>query len=369
MKRLGVIVNPIAGMGGKVGLKGSDGLETLKKAIELGAEPQAPQRAVEALKSLYTYVWQLEVYTYPGDMGENEAINAGYQPTVIGKPVEGLTSAEDTKKAAREMVEKGVDLILFAGGDGTARDIFTAIDSEVPVLGIPAGVKIHSGVYAVNPRAAGLVASQFLKGYADLKEAEVMDIDEDAFRDNRLSAKLYGYMKTPYLAELLQTSKEGGIQQEAIFLEGIASSIIEEMEEGTVYIVGPGTTTKSIFTGLGIKKTLLGVDILRDRKLIGSDVNEHQILEIIRDTKAKIIVSVIGGQGFILGRGNQQISPQVLRKVGEENVILIATPQKMASLRGRPLRVDTGDSSLDGELRGYRKVLTQYQHYTIYKVA
>ena len=369
MKKLGVIVNPIAGMGGRVGLKGSDGEETLRKAIEMGAKPQAPQRAVEALKSLYTYVWKLEVYTYPADMGENEAIEAGYEPTVIGETQNGFTTAEDTKHAAEKMAEMGVDLILFAGGDGTARDIFQAIDSKVPVLGIPAGVKIHSGVYAVNPRAAGLVASQYLKGYAETKDAEVMDIDEDAFRNNRLSAKLYGYMKTPYLAELLQSSKEGGIKQETIFLEGIAASIIEEMDSETVYIIGPGSTTQPITAELGLDKTLLGVDLIQGREILRRDVNESQILEAIDGKNARIVVTVIGGQGFIFGRGNQQISPQVIRKVGRENIIVVATPQKMATLRGRPLRVDTGNPGLDGELRGYMKVLTQYQHYTVYKVS
>ncbi|MBN2334803.1 ATP-NAD kinase family protein [Candidatus Bathyarchaeota archaeon] len=368
MKKLGLIVNPVAGMGGRVGLKGSDGADTLRRAKELGAEPQAPTRTLHALQAIPKQP-AFKLYTYPGEMGEDEARAAGIEPTVIGKITSGSTTPMDTRRAAAEMAELGVELLLFAGGDGTARDIYTAIDSRVPVLGIPSGVKIHSAVYAVTPAAAGRLAGGYLGGDSlELRDAEVMDIDEEAFRDNRVSARLYGYMKTPYSPEYMQGSKEGGTSQEPLDLEAIAGDIVDEMEPGTLYIVGPGSSTRPVATQLGLEKTLLGVDVIKDGMLVDADANEERILAHLDGQTAKIIVTVIGGQGFIFGRGNQQISPKVIRRVGKENIVVIATPQKLATLRGRPLRVDTGDPALDQKLKGYYKVITGYRRRTLIKV-
>ena len=368
MKKLGLIVNPIAGMGGRVGLKGSNGEDILRKARELGAEPRSPARAVQALQAVKRGSPSFELYTYPGEMGEDEAREAGLDPNVVGEIKEGETTAEDTKEAAATLASVGVDLLLFAGGDGTARDVYEAIDSRVPVLGIPTGVKIHSAVYAVTPAAAGRLAARYLNGEAsETRDAEVMDIDEEAFRMNRLSARLYGYMKTPYAQEYLQGSKEGGVRQEPIDLEAIAADIKDEMEQGALYIVGPGSSTVPVVEQFGAEKTLLGVDLLRDGELVASDANEEEILFHLGGGEARIVVTVIGGQGFIFGRGNQQISPRVIRRVGRDNIIVLATPQKLATLRGRTLRVDTGDPELDDELRGYYKVVTGYRRRTLIK--
>ncbi len=267
------------------------------------------------------------------------------------------------------MAESGVDLILFAGGDGTARDIYAAIDGRVPVLGIPTGVKIHSGVFAINPSSAGDLAVMYLReGQAATREAEVMDIDEEAFREDRISARLYGYLTVPYEKNLVQTSKGGSPPQEELSLEAIARDIIEEMEEDVIYVIGPGTTTRPIAESLGLPKTLLGVDVVLDGRLVASDVNEAQLLELIKGRRAKIIVTAIGGQGFIFGRGNQQISPEVIKRVGKENIIVVATPGKLASLEGRPLLVDTGERELDELLSGYIRVITGYSRRVVYKV-
>lgn len=368
-KKLGLIVNPIAGMGGRVGLKGSDGPEILEKAIELGAVSTSPGRAVEALKRIAPIKDSIELITYPHEMGEDEARECGFDPRVIGSIQRGKTTPEDTKAAAREMVEAGVDLILFAGGDGTARDIHAAIDGEVPVLGIPTGVKIHSGVFAINPSSAGDLAVMYLReGQTATREAEVMDIDEEAFREDRISARLYGYLTVPHEKNLVQSSKGGSPPHEELSLEAIARDIIEEMEEDAIYIIGPGTTTRPIAESLGLPKTLLGVDVVLDGRLVASDVNEAQLLELIEGRRAKIIVTAIGGQGFIFGRGNQQISPEVIKRVGEENIIVVATPGKLASLEGRPLLVDTGERELDERLRGYIRVITGYSRRVVYKV-
>jgi predicted polyphosphate/ATP-dependent NAD kinase len=368
-KKLGLIVNPIAGMGGRVGLKGSDGPEILEKAIELGAVSTSPGRAVEALKRIDPIKERIELITYPHEMGEDEAKECGFDPRVIGSIQRGKTTSDDTKAAARDMAESGVDLILFAGGDGTARDIYAAIDGEVPVLGIPTGVKIHSGVFAINPSSAGDLAVMYLReGQAATREAEVMDIDEEAFREDRISARLYGYLTVPYEKNLVQSSKGGSPPQEELSLEAIARDIIEEMEEDVIYVIGPGTTTRPIAESLGLPKTLLGVDVVLDGRLIASDVNEAQLLELIDGRRAKIIVTAIGGQGFVFGRGNQQISPEVIKRVGKENIIVVATPGKLATLEGRPLLVDTGERELDELLSGYIRVITGYSKRVVYKV-
>jgi predicted polyphosphate/ATP-dependent NAD kinase len=235
------------------------------------------------------------------------------------------------------MLELGVDLILFSVGDGTAKDIYEAINGEIPVLGIPAGVKINSGVYAINPVSAGELACRYLcEGAVTVKESEVMDINEEAFRDNRISSKLYGYLKVPYEKTLIQGSKEGSSYREEFILEAIAQEIVDDMEDNTVYIIGPGSTTKTIVEKLGLEKTLLGVDVVQVGELLALDANESRILELIEGSKVKIIVTVIGGQGFIFGRGNQQISPEVIRRAGKKNILVVATPEKLASLKGGP---------------------------------
>jgi predicted polyphosphate/ATP-dependent NAD kinase len=362
-------VNPIAGMGGRVGLKGSDGIDTLRRARELGAVKTSPQRAIEALKHLKS-VQNLMIFTYPGEMGEDEARVAGLNPTVIGTITSGETSSADTRRAALEMATLGADLLLFAGGDGTARDIYEAVEGQLPVLGIPTGVKIHSGVYAVSPASAGELAARFLRGdVTAVREAGVMDIDEEAFRGNRLSAQLYGLMMVPVEPALLQGSKETSVNVEEENLKAIALDIADGMEPETLYIMGPGGTIAAVTEHLGVDKTLLGVDVLENGKLIGRDVNEATLLDLLRGRKAKIVVTIIGGQGFIFGRGNQQISAIVIRAVGKENLVVVATPEKLATLHGRPLLVDTGDLILDSELSGYIRVITDYGRCVVYRVS
>jgi predicted polyphosphate/ATP-dependent NAD kinase len=369
MKKLGVIVNPVAGMGGRVGLKGSDGMKILERAKRLGAVPESPSRAIEALRDLARFRDKIELVTYPGEMGEEEARACGFTPVVLGSIRAGQTTAEDTRTAAQDLSAAGVDLILFAGGDGTARDIYNAIGDAVPVLGIPAGVKIHSAVYAVTPRSAGEVAVCFLEDKIPrTRESEVMDIDEQAFREDRVTARLYGYLKIPDERRLIQSVKAGGFQSEEDTLRGIAHDVIETMQPDTYFIVGPGTTTRTIMQGLGLKNTLLGVDLLLNRKLVANDMMESRLFDFIKERKARIIVTIIGGQGHIFGRGNQQISPRIIKRVGKEGITVITTKEKLASLRGRPLLVDTGDEDLNRNLCGYMRLTTGYGDYVVYRV-
>jgi predicted polyphosphate/ATP-dependent NAD kinase len=450
-----LIVNPVAGVGGKVGLKGSDGVEILQRALALGAVREAPRRAELALARLARLREQIEIVTCPGEMGETEARACGFEPVVLegvtgvggadratdashatashatgstsvtgsrragsrralvdvlpdGTP---LTTPDDTVAAARALRDKGVDLLLFAGGDGTARDVYRALGAgaELAVLGVPAGVKIHSAVYATTPARAGELAALFLHdrpAAVRLREAEVMDIDEDAFRCDRVSARLFGYLQVPYERSMVQCAKAGGVAGDAAVLRAIAADVVNGMAPGVVYLLGPGTTTRSVAEALGVEKTLLGVDAVRDRCLIGADLNERQILEMIAAADAdapvsaaagpapppspaagrrgdcaapdaplapaasvRIVVTVIGGQGHIFGRGNQQLSAAVIDRVGPENVMVVASQTKLLSLCGRPLLVDSGDPALDERFSGYLQVVTDFGRRTMYKVA
>ncbi len=349
-KTIGFIINPVAGMGGAVGLKGTDGQNTLSKAISLGAKPIAFHRAETFLTEVSSAKKVLKLTVGAGNMGEIEAEKCGLVFEVKGESKKETTS-QDTQEMAKAMVESGVDLIIFCGGDGTARDILKAVGLKVPVLGVPTGVKMHSAIFAVNPQAAARVAINYLWFGLPLREAEVMDVDEQAFREGRLSAALYGYLLSPFEPYLIQGNKiespmtENEVRNQA----AVAIYVIEEMKPGIIYVTGPGTTTRTIADLLDQKKTLLGVDLFLDKKIIANDVNEKQILESTNGKTARIIVTPIGGQGFIFGRGNQQISSKVIRQIGLDNIIVVSTKSKLDKLRS--LRVDTGDLELDKALR------------------
>ena len=370
---LGLIVNPIAGMGGSVGLKGTDTAAILSEARARGAVPQAARRAALVLDALAAARPGLELHTAPGAMGERIARDAGLSPTVAGRPAEGETAPAHTRAAARAMADAGARLILFAGGDGTARDMAAALDGRVPVIGVPAGVKMHSAVYATSPRAAAdlaLRALRALSGELEARPREVMDIDEDAFRAGAVSARLYGYMPVPHAPDLTQSVKAGGVSGDREALGAIAAEIAGRMEGGRLYILGPGTTTRAVTEALGLPKTLLGVDLVRDRALLAADATEACILRALAEhPPGGIVVTPIGGQGHFLGRGNQQIGARVVRAVGFDRLLVAATPEKLASLREGTLHVDTGDPALDRALAGWRRVITGRGSETVCRVA
>ena len=346
-KRLmGFVVNPVAGMGGAVGLKGTDGKDVLQKALLLGAMPVASVRAEIFLSELKQIRSEVRLVVGAGLMGEDEARSCGFDCVVVGKR-KAQTSAEDTLRVAEKVLDLGVDLLVFCGGDGTARNILEAVGTAVPCFGVPTGVKMHSAVFAVDPRAAARLVVRFFWGELPLREAEVMDVDEVAFRAGRLSAGLFGFLLMPFEPFLVQGAKvasslsEGELRNQA----AVAVFVIELMEAGVLYVVGPGSTTRTIGDLLDVRKTLLGVDIFLDKVVVGADVGERQILNAIHGRKAVIVVTPIGGQGFVFGRGNQQISARVIREVGLDNVLVVGTRSKLDGLRC--LRVDTGDVKLD----------------------
>lgn len=358
MKKLGLIVNPVAGMGGSVGLKGTDG-EMYKRALKLGAEPVTPPRTEEVLSHIRNKD-EIELCVAPGKMGEDYVKNSDIPFTVIGKIGEE-TGAEDTKRIAREMLDKGIGLLIFVGGDGTARDIYDALDSRVPVVAVPAGVKVFSSVFAVSARAAAGMVDAFIKG-TDMGEQEVLDIDEGAFRRGKLAAKLYGYLLVPQVKGLLQAGKEASsVDRSSVENKAeIAKYIVANMDDNVLYLLGPGTTVKAITDKLGVPKTLLGIDAILGGKLVGADLNEQGILELLTEQgntggKVKIIVTPIGGNGFIFGRGSKQFTPEVLKRVGKENIMIVGTRDKIDKLDC--LRVDTGDLEMDRLLCGPTRVV------------
>lgn len=368
MFRLGLIVNPMAGLGGAIALKGSDDLQSMDQALSLGAVPRANERSLQALEVLQGL--DIEVVTYPEEMGEAVARQAGFQPVVLGAIQTQLTTAEDTERAAQELQEYGVDLLLFAGGDGTARNICNAVDEALPVLGIPAGVKIHSGVYAVTPKAAGEVVAMLVRGeLVTLAPHEVRDIDEEQFRAGRVQAKYYGELNVPVEHRYVQAVKESGKEQEALVLDDIAAGFIDNMEDGVRYIMGSGGTVAAIMEQLGLDNTLLGVDVIEDGELIASDCTAQQLLELTEGHETRLVITLIGGQGHIIGRGNQQLSPELLMRIGRSNIQLVATKTKLKDLDGRPLIVDSGNQDVNKMLAGMLPVQTGYEDFVLYRVA
>lgn len=351
----GFLINPIAGMGGTVGLKGTDGL--MAEAVRRGATPRASIRAEAALRLLSGA--PVHFLTCAGAMGEDSLSGTGLSFDVVYTPKGTITSAEDTKAACNIFLKQGVSGIVFCGGDGTARDIYDIVGQKVPIIGIPAGVKMYSAVFAITPAAAAELITK--SGQLPTTEAEIMDVDEEAYRNGRLSTTLHGYARTPTLPLKRQQSKWVSVPgDEDQALLDIARFICEIMREDTLYFLGAGTTTSAVADRLGLEHTLLGVDAVRSGVLVGRDLDESGMLALLKDhSPAKIIVSPIGAQGFILGRGNQQISPEVLRMVGIKNVIVVATPQKLE--RTPVLYIDSGDADLDSRFGDSILVISGYR--------
>ncbi len=369
MLTLGLIINPLAGIGGSVGLKGSDGPDIVEEAFSRGAQCKSAERARLALDVLLAIKDQIKIITCPQAMGEDLVSDLGFDFQVLENIATINTSADDTCKAAQQLLDKKVDIILFAGGDGTARDICSVVADTIPVLGIPAGVKIHSAVYAVTPKAAGEVIAQLARGQLiDVKAHDVRDIDEEAFRNNIVRAKLYGEMRVPQAGQFIQSVKQGGVEVEELVLQDIAADIVQGMEDDVLYLIGSGKTTLAVMDELHLDNTLLGIDAVLDQQLLKSDVSEADILSYLEQYSCQAIISIIGGQGHIIGRGNQQLSAKVLMKLGKDNLKVISTKAKISALEGRPLIVDSGDNDLDEAFSGTIEVITGYQDQIIYPV-
>ena len=347
--KVGFVVNPIAGMGGRVGLKGTDNV--VDEAIKRGAKPVSPGKAMETIKEFLSEYSKDDIiwFTCSGEMGEDELKKAGVKDFKVVYDVPKKTSSDDTKNACEKFLENDVDLIVFCGGDGTARDVFSAVKDRIPILGIPSGVKMHSGVFGINTSAAAKMLHEFANKRLTLGDAEIMDLDEERYRRGEWNIKLFGIAKgivEPMYVQVGKTVFESVSEDDV--REELAEHILDEMNEDMDYLffMGSGGTIDYIAKKIGVENTLLGVDAVYQKKVVGKDLNEKQILELLdKYPKAKVILSPIGAQGFILGRGNLQLSPKVIRKIGIDNIIVVATPSKLTSTP--ILRVDTGDKKLD----------------------
>ncbi len=378
MALVGFIVNPIAGMGGRVGLKGTDDVEA--EARRRGAEPSARSRAMAMLRALQDRLRRevdppnLGWFTCRGEMGADVLTQAAFLPEcVLALPPSGQpSSARDTRAATAEFLAAGVDLVLFCGGDGTARDIAGLVGSRTPILGIPAGVKMYSGVFGVSPARTADILLRFLKGELRPVEAEVLDLDEERYRSGEWIVRLHQTVLTPFEPTFTQLAKQLIIEtSEAEAKAEIARYVAEitRTENDTLFILGPGSTLQAAAEEMGVQKTLLGVDAVLAGELVGRDLSEGDVLALLgRHPQCKLVLSPIGAQGFVLGRGNLQLSPSALRRIGTRNMIVAATPAKLA--RTPVLRFDTGDPSLDLELaaRGYLPVIVGYRRERLVKI-
>jgi predicted polyphosphate/ATP-dependent NAD kinase len=356
MKKIGLIINPYAGMGGSVGLKGTDG--KIDEARERGAVPHAADRARITL-NLLSREKGLRFITCSGTMGADLLQETGFREFEILFTYSGASTGQDTKAAARIFRDAGADLILFCGGDGTARDIFDVVGRDVPLLGIPAGVKMYSAVFAIDPAVAAELVQKFEANA--IRDSEVLDVDEEAYRSGDLKTRIFGIARTPALAGKVQSAKQVFEEaDEERAKEEIARFMHEVMLPGTLYIMGAGTTTEAITCRLGVTKTLLGVDGVKNGVLVAADADEKTLFDLAeKEQDTRIIISPIGAQGFILGRGNQQISSRIVRKVGVKKIIVVATPHK---LRETPvLYVDSGDPEIDKEFGDSVQVISGYR--------
>jgi predicted polyphosphate/ATP-dependent NAD kinase len=377
MPRLGFLINPIAGMGGRVGLKGTD--EVAAEAIRRGAHPTANRRALEAL-SQFKHLLDcapnpptIEWLTAADAMGRDALQIAGFTAVEVVYAAPAEPSAQDTRAAVEKFLAVGVDLVLFCGGDGTARDICVMTGDATPILGIPAGVKMYSGVFGVTPARTAEILMRYLAHEIGLARGEIMDLDEDKYRHDEWAIRLYMSAQTPFEPTYLQPAKAliSEADEEAI-KDDIAAQLREDMEAkpGTLFLLGPGSTVQAVGRTLQIDKTLLGIDAVADGKVVGKDLAEQQILNLLdRYSDRKLVLSPIGAQGFLLGRGNQPLSPAVIRRIGARNIIVLSTPAKLT--RTPLLRFDTGDAMLDADMisRKFFAVIIGHHRTRLVKVA
>jgi predicted polyphosphate/ATP-dependent NAD kinase len=369
---IGFVINPLAGIGGSVALKGSDGANTVEQALAKGGALKAQQRGAVALENIIPVKDQIQFICFDGAMGADllEQLDLSFE--IVGQAVSSTTNSTDTINAVNAFVAHDVDLILFVGGDGTARDIYSAIDQATPVLGIPSGVKMHSGVFALSPSTAGEIIRLLITGaMVSVSSQEVRDIDEEAYRQERVKSRYFGEMLVPDMPRYLQATKVSGVEVEELVVADIAADLVNDIDDDILYLVGAGTTAASFMNELGLPNSLLGIDVVKAGQLLLGDGTEQQLLAQLQNHSGdiKLVISVTGGQGFLFGRGNQQLSPAVIRAVGIDNLMILATKAKLKVLDGRPLLVDTGDRSLDLELEGLYQVITGYHDRVLYSVA
>lgn len=368
MKKVGLIVNPIAGMGGKIGLKGTDGYNYTELVNDFRARRISDEKCREALGELLDIRDSIEIITYGKTMGENILKDMGFKYALAGSFYDVNSSSLDTINAAKLISQRDVDILVFVGGDGTARNIYEAVGLDQVVIGVPSGVKMQSSVHGITARKAGELIKEFLTSSSGrTTEGEVMDIDETLYKDGKVFSKLYGYLRIPLSRKYVQNKKTGSLESEKYFQDAIACYIEDNMSDDFQYLIGPGSTTAQIMNRLGLKNTLLGVDLIYDKKLVKNDMNEEEILSAVKNRRTKLIITPTGGQGFLLGRGNQQISEAVALNLRKEDIIVISTKNKLLSFGSEPLLLDLGEDG-NRHLSGYYKIVSGYDDFVVKKV-
>ena len=371
MSRLGVVVNPVAGVGGPAGLKGSDGAAVVAAAVARGAVPRAQVRAVRALTVLRRSGASVgPVLTVAGAMGEDAVMSAGLGAVVVHAPGDGPTTGADTRLGAAALVEAGADLVLFVGGDGTARDVADGVGGAA-VLGIPAGVKMYSACFAVSPAAAGGIAADwFQRGRVlAVEQREVLDLDEELLRLGRAEPRVHGLVSVPVATGRTQARKSPQPASSGALVDAAARGVVAQLRPGVHYALGPGSTTARVAALLGLEGSALGIDVVVDGRLVARDVDERTLHGLATSTELRGVLTVIVGQGFLLGRGNQQLSARVVAAMPPDPFLVVATESKIVALGGRPLLVDTGDPRVDATLVGYVRIITGLRTTTIYRVS
>lgn len=367
---VGLLINPISGIGGPAALKGSDGIEIQRRAARKGGQPRGESRARRALDAAIDVRDCVRWLTWGGCMGANVLDGLGVSCQVLGQPKVPSTAA-DTRNAARVIAQSGVDLLLFCGGDGTARDVLEAIGQRVPVLGVPAGVKMHSGVFTTTPEIAGeILVRLVVGGLVRSTRADVRDTDEPALRDGQIRPRYFGELLVPEFGGFVQHTKESGRENESLALAEIVAGAVERIHDSpdsVSYVLGPGGTVAAIKHALGMQATLLGMDVYSNGAQVGVDVDATW-LESRLQQPFGLILSFTRRQGFLLGRGNQQLSPAFLRRLDRTAFWVVATRSKLLSLDGRPLLIDTDDPKLDRKYSGLVEVSAGYEDRLWYRV-
>lgn len=370
--RVGIVINPLAGVGGPLALKGSDSLPDALRPALLAQAALATAPAQQRLRAVFaaeTLPDAMQLFSVPGPMGAEVLAAAGLPCVTVDAGLAWPSGPADTQAAVTALMRAGIDLLLFAGGDGTARDVCAVVGRQLPVLGIPAGVKMHSGVFAINPQAAAALLAELAAGHwVSLDLAEVRDIDEAGLADGRVRARHYGEMSVPMAPRWLQQVKCSGREVEELVVAEIAAGLVEALEPGRLHAFGPGTTVAGVMDALGLPNTLLGFDLVRDGELLQADATAADLLAAAEREPLTVVITPTGGQGSLIGRGNQQLSPALLRRIGRDAVRVLATHAKLEALGGRPLRLDTGDSLLDAEWSGLWRVHTGYEQEALYRV-
>lgn len=401
--RIGLLINPYAGIGGPAGCKGSDDLSEYERENHKERYARANERARVFLtflsraitayaheKDMSDHVYSLlsaDLFFVAGDMGGtvvNELVSRKeLAPTIqcheIATNIALQTRAADTQHVTQLLCGMTMDILVFVGGDGTARDVCDVVSDQQLVLGVPSGVKMHSGVFAIDAQAAADIVYNLLSGdLVATHVAEVRDIDENLLRAGKVNSTYYGDMRIPAQHEYIQAVKQGGLEIEELVLLDICHEMQERIMacEDTLFIFSPGTTCHFILQELGFTSTLLGFDVLCNGAIVANDVNADDLLHIIEQhqrrvqhsASVRLILTPIGGQGYLIGRGNQQLTPTILKRIGKAHVWVVSTKTKLENLSHRLLHIDSNDLELDAQWAGFIPVITGYHDEVLYRI-